>query len=241
MTKYKYEFSNELKRNNSTIELNGVIHSPLHANPGGYTSSNRFFGRENQPSFVVKQPRDNHHNNQKTINLFENTYEKEKTIWNAVYPEKKAELFSDKNGRIRLVLPFLNASPISYGLSDDPLTYCQQVLAIVDEIRRFQNLGWSHGDLKLDNILIEKRKDGTFKAYLIDFGHVHKISDHEVDKIPRDCNTLVLDSLAKSIPGLRDRHPTLYYSYCSLGLLKKELEEEIEKLNMERTRNNFRN
>lgn len=76
-------------------------------------------------------------------------------------PRKKAELFRDEHGRIRLVLPFLNASPVSYSLiayHDDPLAYCHQILAIVDEVRRFHNLGLRHGDLKLDNILIEKRK-----------------------------------------------------------------------------------
>ncbi len=238
MTKCKYEFSNELKRSNSTFELNGVIYTPLRGNPGGYTSINRFFGIENKPSFIVKKPRYKSKDSEEIINFYATAYEKEKTIWNTVYPEKKADLFRDENGRIRLILPFLNASPVSYSLSDyreDPLTYCQQILAIVDEVHRFHSLGLRHGDLKLDNILIEKKEDGTFKAYLIDFGNVYKISnpDHEdPDWIPRDCNALILNSLTSCITGLRKRH-SLFYSYTSLGLLKKELLEEIENLSAE--------
>ncbi|KTD41529.1 lipopolysaccharide kinase InaA family protein [Legionella parisiensis] len=235
MTKYKYEFSNKLKKSNSTFELNGVIYTPLRGNPGGYTSINRFFGIENKPTFIVKKPRYKSRDSEEIINFYATAYEKEKIIWNTVYPEKKAELFRDEDGRIRLVLPFLKASPVSYSLSnyhEDPLIYCRQILAIVDELSRFHNLGLRHGDLKLDNILIEKKEDGTFRAYLVDFGNVYKISnsDHEdPDWIPRDCNALVLDSLTSCITGLRTRH-SLFYSYTSLDLIKKELLEEIENL-----------
>ncbi|HHT0593123.1 TPA: lipopolysaccharide kinase InaA family protein [Legionella anisa] len=238
MTNRKYEFSSKLKRSNSILNLNGVRYAPIRGNPGGYTSINRFFGIENKPSFIVKRPRYKNGDSKEIIDFYATTYEKEKTIWNTVYPEKKAELFRDEHGRIRLVLPFLNASPVSYSLiayHDDPLAYCHQILAIVDEVLRFHNLGLRHGDLKLDNILIEKKEDGTFKAYLVDFGDVYKISNSDngdPDWIPRDCNALILNSLTSCITGLRNRH-SLFYSYTSLGLIKKELLEEIEKLSGE--------
>lgn len=178
---HKYQY--DTKRRNSTIIANGTIYSPISKPNAGSSADNRFFGRGNEKVFLVKRPKYynrfgqlNDDEIQKIDARFEDSFRKECELWNLVYPNNKADLFTEKG--LRLVLPYLPGDTLGDCLSDDELTRYQQLLSVAYSISELNQLGYTYCDFNLDNVLIDKKPNGEFRAYLIDFGGVESIQDH---------------------------------------------------------------
>ncbi len=189
-SKLEYHFSANADGDESCIEdVDGNKFTPNGSPSHGWTAWTRFFGHQNQPpKYVVKQPRpdkvrsSSDLRDKKLNNEWNRTrYQHELDIWNLVYPDNKAYLFTD-NG-IRLVLPYLPGKTLFSFTSreEDQLAWCQLNHAVFCEFKRFTELGLKHCDLKYDNFLIERKQDGTFRAYIIDLDSVGKLKPDDQD------------------------------------------------------------
>jgi hypothetical protein len=177
---YAYD---RLQRCNSFIQdSDGSTHNAIATPSAGNSANTRFFGNGIERKFVVKRPK--YFNKYgpyddstiKRIDLaFENEYRREQEVWNLVYPDNKADLFTA--GGLRLVLPCLPGETLSVSLSQHPLTRCQQLLSVAYAVQRFNHLGFKYSDFNLDNVLIEQKSNGDFQAYLIDFNNTLSIYD----------------------------------------------------------------
>lgn len=176
----------------SFIEEEGSKFTPLGLTPHGTKARSRFFGADELPKFIVKQPKPQRKpysfndllaalKDPELIIQYQKKYNNELEIWNLVYPENKGYLFTEHG--IRLVLPKLPGTTLSSVLInfpmnavtlEDKITLCQIALAVCHEFKRFHQLGLSHNDFNNDNILIEKKPNNTYRAYLIDFDNVSK-------------------------------------------------------------------
>jgi hypothetical protein len=149
----------------------------------GYTSDNRFFGKGKEKIFVVKRPKYFNKNGVsfseeeiKKIDIgHEDSYRKEQEVWNAVYPDNKATIFTEEG--IRLVLPYIPCETLAVSLFDDKLIRCQQLLSVAYAVQKFNQLRFTYSDFNLDNVLIEEKLNGVFHAYLIDFHAIDYIKD----------------------------------------------------------------
>lgn len=212
------------ERGNSIIEdSNGSTYSALAVKPqAGNTADTRFFGTGEERKCVVKRPK--YHDTssrspklfkedviKKIDKAFEAGYRHEQEIWNLVYPDNKADLFTE--GGLRLVLPLLPGVNLRKNESGDLLTRWQQVLSTAYAVQAFHKLGLSYGDFNLDNVLIEQKPNGTFHAYLIDFGCVDRTREARSNQ--------ELSYLNGLIPG--NHYPNSYRSIDDLinGLITK--------------------
>jgi hypothetical protein len=174
---------NTHRRRNSIIQVSdGSIYSSVGVPKSGNTADTRFFGKGEETTFVVKRPKyyDKHNQfDEKKIQQIdislENEYRKEHEVWNLVYPENKAELFT--KGGLRLVLPYLPGNTLTVSLSNNDLTRCQQLLSVAYAIQKFNKLGFKYLDFNTDNVLIEQKSKNLFHAYLIDFNRVSTVND----------------------------------------------------------------
>jgi hypothetical protein len=223
---FVYKHAKENKRR-SIIKYNGKTFQPLTSRPkAGWSAYTRFFGAENERIFVVKQPKPDSRTGKAPLDTsFISSYKKESEIWNFTYPDQPAKLVID--GGLRLVLPCLPGKPISEALVSDydyPLIYCQQVLAIVLEVKRFHDLGWEHNDLRInnDNMLLEKLGD-NFKAHIIDF---ERASNNKENRTNTDW--AFIESLKYPIRNFRCRD-----DLTSFDKLIPALHDEINRLKLE--------
>lgn len=220
-----YKHTKENKRR-SIIKYNGKTFQPLSTRPkAGWSAYTRFFGIENEPTFVVKQPKPSRTGKASLDTDFAPFYEKECEVWNITYPDQPARLVIE--GGLRLVLPCLPGQPIRETLVNDydyPLIYCQQVLAIVLEVKRFHDLGWEHNDLRInnDNILLEKLGD-NFKAHIID---LERASNNKENRTNTDW--VFIGSLIYPIRNFRLRN-----DLTSFDKLIPALHDEINRLELE--------
>ncbi|HAZ7572224.1 hypothetical protein OQJ02_09865 [Legionella sp. PATHC032] len=191
-SKLQYYFSTNENDDESYIEEDeGDEFTPNGVPSHGWTAWTRFFCHQNtSPKYVVKQPKPDKVRalsdlrDQKLNNEYnKRRYQHELDVWNLVHPGNKAYLFTD-NG-IRLVLPYLPGKTLFSFISreEDQLTWCQLTHAVFSEFKRFTELGLKHCDVKYDNFLIERKQDGTFRAYIIDLDSVGKLNpnDHDYD------------------------------------------------------------
>jgi hypothetical protein len=172
------------RKSHSVINENGNLLYPLSKPCGGNTCQTRFFSTstEQTPQFVVKKPRLLKFGKYPlegkeladAIAKHTAEFENELQIWNLVYPAKKGKLFTDSELGPRLVLPRLPGRTVNEESNKDILIRYQQALAIAYALRNFQQLGWFHCDVNGDNILLDQKPDGTWQAYLIDFGNVSR-------------------------------------------------------------------
>ena len=83
------------------------------------------------------------------------------------------------DGEPYIVMQFIDGEPLSRVSSqltlEQQVKLLQQVSLAVHEAHR---LGMIHRDLKPGNILVEKREDGTWKPYVVDFGLARQVEDH---------------------------------------------------------------
>ncbi|HAT1971905.1 TPA: hypothetical protein JAN72_04840 [Legionella pneumophila] len=191
-SKLQYHFSTATNDDESYIEEDeGNKFTPNGVPSHGWTAWTRFFCYQNKsPKYVVKQPKPDKIRSlsdlrdQKLNNEYNKSrYQHELDVWNLVHPDNKAYLFTD-NG-IRLVLPYLPGKTLFSFTSreEGQLTWCQLTQAVFCEFKRFTELGLKHCDMKYDNFLIERKQDGTFRAYIIDLDSVGKLmpSDQHYD------------------------------------------------------------
>jgi serine/threonine-protein kinase len=83
------------------------------------------------------------------------------------------------DGEPYIVMQFIDGEPLSRVSSqltlEQQVKLLQEVSSAVHEAHR---LGMIHRDLKPGNILVEKREDGTWKPYVVDFGLARQVEDH---------------------------------------------------------------
>jgi tetratricopeptide (TPR) repeat protein/predicted Ser/Thr protein kinase len=83
------------------------------------------------------------------------------------------------DGEPYIVMQFIDGEPLSRVSSrltlEQQVKLLQEVSLAVHEAHR---LGMIHRDLKPGNILVEKREDGTWKPYVVDFGLARQVEDH---------------------------------------------------------------
>ena len=239
--KFEYHFSTNhsgsTDDNESFIEDYETKYTSLGKTPCGNTAYSRFFGTPECAKFVVKQPKPNKKyytltdlKNPELNALYKDQYEHELEIWNLVYPENKARLVT--NGGLRLILPKLPGERLSRVLFDlphravtreDQLTFGQITLAVFCEFKRFYELGLSHNDFNQDNILIDEKQNGTFRAYLIDLDAVIKR-----DVFVSNMEWLTLESLIQSTGGLEKYYDTCHLGYIFLRSIDANIKNESE-------------
>lgn len=194
-----YDYSKHRRQHSVIQHKDGNTYTAIGVPSAGNSADTRFFGKGKERKFVVKRPKyygkfglydENTINN---INHnFESAYRKEQEVWNIVYPDNKAELLIE--GGLRLVLPYFPGDTLSACLSRDEITCCQQLLSVAYAVRHFNRSGFAYGDFNTDNVLIDKKANGTFQAYLIDFHAVRNIND-------RMGGNLELNALNILVPG----------------------------------------
>jgi len=83
------------------------------------------------------------------------------------------------DGEPYIVMQFIDGEPLSHARGrltlEQQVKLLQQVAWAVHEAHR---LGMIHRDLKPGNILVERREDGTWKPYVVDFGLVRQVEEH---------------------------------------------------------------
>jgi tetratricopeptide (TPR) repeat protein/predicted Ser/Thr protein kinase len=85
----------------------------------------------------------------------------------------------EADGEPYIVMQFIDGEPLSR--VRDRLTLEQQVKLLVEvswAVHEAHRLGMIHRDLKPGNILVERREDGTWKPYVVDFGLARQVEDH---------------------------------------------------------------
>ncbi|MDY7229333.1 serine/threonine-protein kinase [Hyalangium rubrum] len=82
------------------------------------------------------------------------------------------------DGEPYIVMQFIDGEPLSRMSGqltlEQQVKLLQEVAAAVHEAHR---LGMIHRDLKPGNILVERREDGTWKPYVVDFGLARQVED----------------------------------------------------------------
>jgi|GEM_PF-5238483 len=184
---FRYLFSHKNEKRHSVIIKGDNLFTPSDKKPStGYSAYTRFFAaiKNKTIQYVVKQPLNKILKHDELIQYYFNcikNFEREKIIWDLVYPDQKAKLIVDHNelGAIRLVLPYFPGKRLNTYLSAElsSLTYCKILLALINAVRHFYELGLSHNDFNGNNVLIEEKENGTIKAYLIDFDRVSYIKN----------------------------------------------------------------
>jgi|SRR6185312_3975449 len=218
--KVLYQKSNSREgRRYSVIQVNDDNCDSIRAIADSTFSYARFFGKkpEQKIQYIVKQP-------QTSISFHDAkaAYEEEARIWDLVHPDRKADLIVDADGReLLLVLPCPPGDPISKYDSEtsDPLTSCQQLLAVVAALKKFEELGYCFGDFKSDKIFLEKNSDDTFKAHLVGFENVHKVAEFQPNT-----HWTWLNAFSNAIPNLPN------HNYHSFAELAQDLSVEIGEL-----------
>jgi predicted Ser/Thr protein kinase len=83
------------------------------------------------------------------------------------------------DGEPYIVMQFIDGEPLSRVAArltlEQQVKLLQEVASAVHEAHR---LGMIHRDIKPGNILVERREDGTWKPYVVDFGLARQVEDH---------------------------------------------------------------
>lgn len=180
----QYVTSAQSRRGSFIIDAVGRDHVFMSRPYAGNTAYTRFFGNENSEQFVVKSPKYfdrfgiemSASEKQNMDHSFIDSYKKEVAIWNQVYPNNQAQLFTE-NG-LRMVLPKLPGKNMSRCLSDDRLTRCLQLLAAVNAVDHLHQIGYKYSDFNLDNVLLAQNSNGEWAAFLIDFDCMQSVNNN---------------------------------------------------------------
>ncbi|MBA3536815.1 MAG: hypothetical protein H0T84_09430 [Tatlockia sp.] len=229
---FTYKFDTQKRRNSIIKKNNGETYCAIGFPKAGNTADTRFFGQGKEKILVVKRPKYydkfgpfNEDKIKRIDQIFESAYRREQEIWNLVYPDNKAELFTDAG--VRLVLPYFPGVALKESLSEDeykldPLSLCQKLLAVAYAVQNFYNLGFKCSDFHLDNVLIERKSNDLFHAYLIDFDPVNSINYIGGYK--------ELDAINQLVPGVQWN---TYYK--TIDTLINGLIEKIDTLKIKRS------
>lgn len=88
--------------------------------------------------------------------------------------------FLEETGPVRIVESYCPGWPLYKLVSQKEYTIVQKLkilLSIIEQLYLLHQHGRVHGDVKENNIIIEAKNDGSFFAWLIDFGLSHAIND----------------------------------------------------------------
>jgi hypothetical protein len=180
----KYNYDPENRRQSFIEDSNGRRDGTVGVPGAGATAETRFFGQGIDIRFVVKRPkyydRYGPFSSERICamdRIFLEGYRREQQIWNLVYPENKADVFTE--GGLRLVMPYLPGKTLTFWTNQNlnELTLYQIFLSVAFAVRRFHQLGFKYSDFNTDNVLVAQKPDGSFEAYLIDFEATHKVNE----------------------------------------------------------------
>lgn len=174
---FRYFFANSVRpqrKSSYILSFDGDISTPIGRPAAGSSADTRFFGHHQCINYVVKRP---HYKNKfgsyspDRIRRIEanhlKSYQKEMRVWNEVYPDRRASLFTEQG--LRLVLPYLPGKRLSAALCSNRKERCKQLLSVAKALKHLYHIGYKYTDFNTDNVLIDKQEDGGYKAYLIDF------------------------------------------------------------------------
>jgi len=169
------------QRSTSSIDLlEGKDETKLtfvsHYSQGRVAQTGLFANASNSVKRVVKQPVIFNYGPNVIAAEIQN-FKNERDKWNIYYPNNPAILVTDASradGGIRLILPWVPGKTYTNVATDDPLLRSKHLLAIACAFLELNEKGLFFYDFNEDNVLLDENADGTFKAYLIDFGGVGK-------------------------------------------------------------------
>ncbi|OAJ32983.1 Protein kinase domain protein [Piscirickettsiaceae bacterium NZ-RLO1] len=152
----------ERKLENGSIETYQSVGS---LGEGRHGSVRRFESQTGLAKFAVKRPL------RIDVDDLESLW-REKCFFESAYPNEEV-LFTRTEGYDgRLVMTLFPGNNFHETLQKYPENAHEIVVAVALELQRIHNLGLQHGDIKFDNVIIEK-KSGVFNAKFIDFGFAY--------------------------------------------------------------------
>ena len=180
----KFKYVTQNRRQSFIEDSNGGRCGTIAAPSAGATADTRFFGQGGNIKFVVKRPK--YFNKYEIFSdakiheidrCFVEEYRREQQVWNLVYPENQADLFTEDG--LRLVMPYLPGKTLTAWTNQDinPFTCCQILLSVALAVQRFYRLGFKYSDFNADNVLVAQKPDGSFAAYLIDFNTTLNVNE----------------------------------------------------------------
>ena len=157
-------------------------------------------------------------------------FDKERQKWDIVYPDKPATLVIHKDYGPRLILHFLPGKTLNWWLNNiehgDTLTESRVWLALAYAFKNLASKGLYPSDTIGNNVLVDRQEDGSFQAYVIDFGGVsycdcniattnigdatEELTGHKIDL--KDCKNyeVIISRLENHITFILDAQQSLF-------------------------------